>query len=541
MEALPKVIFLKGMLRRINPWWYVFLSGFLLFIAWPPLPVPFLIFFAFVPLLLLEDHHYQVADRPLQYYLQIALTLTLWNAATTYWTWFASPAGALAAILLNAQFQTIPWLLFHRTRKIFGDKLAYPALVGFSLTIEYLHFNWDIAWPWLNIGNVFANATWAVQWYEITGIQGGSLWVYGVNILFFFSLTRYEGWQAWIKPVLWILLPLGASAWFWFRAFPETKGQGSTEVVVIQPNIDPYTDKFDGMSPDEQFTRLLHLTDSMVTENTQLLLWPETALTEYLDEQMMDREPKIRALQNWIERYPNLTMITGASTIRYYRDEAERTSTSREISGAPGVFYDAYNTAVALRAGESVRLYHKSKLVPGVEKMPYPKLFGFLENMAIDLGGTSGSLGRSDSAVVFEAADFTVAPIICYESVFGEYVGEYVKNGATILAIITNDGWWKDTPGYRQHFLYARLRAIENRMYVARSANTGVSGFIDPMGNVLSQSDWWTQDALRGHVYPSNEVTFYAQSGDYLGRIAAFLSVLVIIGGFVRRKTARGY
>jgi len=90
------------MLRRINPWWYVFLCGFLLFIAWPPLPVPFLVFFAIVPLLLLEDHHYQVADKPLQYYFQIALTLTLWNAATTYWTWFASPAGALAAILLNA-------------------------------------------------------------------------------------------------------------------------------------------------------------------------------------------------------------------------------------------------------------------------------------------------------------------------------------------------------------------------------------------------------------------------------------------------------
>ncbi len=538
---MSKVIFLKCMLRRINPWWYVFLSGFLLFIAWPPLPVPFLVFFAFVPLLLLEDHHYRVADRPLQYYFQIALTLTLWNAATTYWTWFASPSGALAAILLNAQFQSLPWLLFHRTRKIFGDKLAYPALVGFSLTIEYLHFNWDIAWPWLNMGNIFANATWAVQWYELTGIQGGSLWVYGINILFFFALTRFTGWKAWIKPVFWIIGPLALSAWYWSQSLPKTEEPGSIEVLVIQPNIDPYTDKFDGMSPEEQFDRLMRLSDSLIGEETRLVLWPETALTEYLDEGMIEKESVVRKLQRWVDNYPKLTFVTGASTIHYYREGEKRTSTSREISGAPGVFYDSYNTALAFRAGEPLRLYHKSKLVPGVEKMPYPKIFGFLESMAIDLGGTSGSLGRSDSAVVFAGDGFTVAPIICYESVFGEYVGQYVKNGANILGIITNDGWWKDTPGYRQHFLYARLRAIENRMYVARSANTGVSGFIDPQGNVMSESKWWTQDAIIGHVYPKNELTFYAQSGDYLGRMSAFLAVLVILAGFVKRKTARGY
>lgn len=527
------------MLQRINPWVYVVLSSLLLFIAWPPLPFPFLIFFAFIPLLALENHHYHVADKPLQYYFQITLTFTLWNAATTYWTWFASPAGSMVAILLNAQLQSIPWLLFHRTRKIFGDKLAYPALIMFSLSVEYLHLNWDIAWPWLNIGNVFAGSVWAVQWYEITGTLGGSLWVYSVSIMLFFASTRKRGWKAWIKPVLFVVLPLACSLYFGLKSLRIYKG--GMETVVIQPNIDPYTDKFEGMSPEEQFQRLLRLSDSVVSEATVLMLWPETALTNYIDEGSIQEDGFVQRIQAWVNKYPNLMLVTGASTVRFYQNGDKKTSTAREMRQAPGMYYDAYNTALAFHAGKAVQIYHKSKLVPGVEKMPYPKIFGFLEALSIDLGGTSGSLGRSDSALVFTHDNLKLAPIICYESVFGEYVGEYVQNGAGILAVITNDGWWKDTPGYRQHFLYARLRAIENRMFVARSANTGVSGFIDPSGKVLSQSEWWTQAALSWKIFPNSKLTFYAQSGDYLGKLAGFFSVLVLIGGVVRRKTRKGY
>ncbi|MHB1279105.1 MAG: apolipoprotein N-acyltransferase [Bacteroidia bacterium] len=528
------------MLQKINPWIYVLLSSILLFAAWPPLPFPFLIFLAFIPLLALENHHYQVADKPLQYYFQISLTFILWNAATTYWTWFASPAGAVVAILLNAQLQTLPWLLFHRTRKIFGDKLAYPALVMFSLSVEYLHLNWDIAWPWLNIGNVFAGSVWAVQWYEITGTQGGSLWVYVVTILVYITLKAEWGWKSWIRPALWFLFPLVLSFYMsnWEK---QVVYKDSLETIVVQPNIDPYTDKFDGMSPEQQLQRLFRLSDSLVTPATRLMFWPETALTDFLDEGSLDQEPTVQRIQAWVNRYPDLMLISGASTIRFYGENETHSSTSREVKQAPGIYYDSYNTALAFRANESVNIYHKSKLVPGVEKMPYPRIFGFLEAYAIDLGGTSGSLGRSDSAVVFKYEDIRVAPIICYESVFGEYVGEYVNNGAGILGIITNDGWWKDTPGYRQHFLYARLRAIENRMYVARSANTGISGFIDPSGKVLAQSEWWVEDALKMNISMGTGATFYARSGDYLGRLAGFFSVLVLIAGFVRRKTRKGY
>lgn len=529
------------MLRLNNPWTLCLLSAALLSVSWPPMPVPFFVFLAFIPLLMIEDHHYRVADRPLQYYFQISLTFTLWNIATTYWTWFASPAGAVAAILLNAQFQALPWLFYHRIRKVFGDKLAFPGLIAFSLCIEYLHFNWDIAWPWLNMGNVFANAVWSVQWYEITGIQGGSLWVYIMN----FSLWRF--WQnrnkkrAWLQPALLIIIPLLASWYFAVRSSLLIKAIRH-EIAVVQPNIDPYNDKFDGMTPREQLDRLIHLSDSIVTPQTQLILWPETSIIDHLEEPEIDNHPTAQRIQDWLKNYPKLSLIAGANTVRFYRTDKKPSSTARQYPNSEDLYYDVYNSALYFHDG-NIQVYHKSKLVPGVEKMPYPKIFGFLENLAIDLGGTSGSLGRSDSAVVFRNREmgFDVAPIICYESVFGEYVGEYVQNGAGVLAIITNDGWWKDTPGFKQHFLYARLRAIENRMYVARSANTGISGFISPKGEVLSQSEWWTQDALRYAVVSAHPKTFYSESGDYLGKLSAFFSILILMGSFVRRKTARGY
>lgn len=524
-------------MRRINnPWILVALSIILLSAAWPPLPSFFFIFIAFVPLLLIEEHHYRVADKPLQYYLQVTLVYTCWNIAATYWTWFASPVGAIAAIGLNAQIQSIPWLLFHRTRKIFGDKLAYPVLAGMMLSIEYMHLNWDLAWPWLNIGNVFAMYPGIVQWYEITGVLGGSLWVYAVNMLVFFT---WVGKSTWLRTGIALGLPILYSLYLGSKV--TTNNAQPIETVVVQPNIDPYNEKFSGLTSQEQLERLISLSESQLSSQTQLLLWPETALVDYLDESSLDNEPAVVRILTWLEQYPNLMLITGASTVRFFEPGEKLSSTARKTKGNAEVYYDSYNTALYFKHNAPVGIYHKSKLVPGVEKMPYPKIFGFLESMAIDLGGTSGSLGRSDSAVVFGKDDLKVAPIICYESVFGEYVTEYRQQGAQLMAIITNDGWWKDTPGYRQHFHYGRLRAIENRKYVARSANTGISGFIDPSGKIMQQTSWWEEDVRKEVLYQNDEATFYSRSGDYLGKMAAFFSILVVLAGYVRKKTAKGY
>ena len=140
-----------------------------------------------------------------------------------------------------------------------------------------------------------------------------------------------------------------------------------------------------------------------------------------------------------------------------------------------------------------IQFYHKSKLVPGTEQLPFVTVLPFLERLAISLdeNSASGTLGKNATAKALGVSNSKVAPIICYESIYGDYVSEYVKDGASWLAVITNDAWWNNTPGHKQHFSYAKLRAIEQRKWVVRSANTGISGFIDPLGNSTMRSGWY--------------------------------------------------
>jgi len=123
--------------------------------------------------------------------------------------------------------------------------------------------------------------------------------------------------------------------------------------------------------------------------------------------------------------------------------------------------------------------------------------------------------------------------VICYESVFGRFVSEFISGGAEIICIITNDGWWRNTAGYKQHFSFASLRAIETRRAVVRTANTGISGLIDQKGRIIEKSGWWTETAMRFVVKRNLEKTFYTLYGDYIYRYADIFVVIILILTFI--------
>ena len=163
--------------------------------------------------------------------------------------------------------------------------------------------------------------------------------------------------------------------------------------------------------------------------------------------------------------------------------------------------------------------------------MPYTWLFKPLEKLTLRLGGIFRSHGIQDFREVFSASDDNtkVAPVICYESVFGEFVGEYIKEGANIIFVITNDGWWGDTPGHRQHNGLSQLRAIETRRSIARSANTGISCFITQRGDILKELTWWKRGALKASLNINNKMTFYSKNGDYIGRVGFYFAIVLLI------------
>ncbi|MBT8326150.1 MAG: apolipoprotein N-acyltransferase [Bacteroidia bacterium] len=507
------------------------LPGLLFWLAWPPRDFFFLSFIAFVPLFILEN---ETNGRKREGWL-IYAALLIWNILTTWWVWHAQAEASVFMMLANAFLMYLPWYGYRKARKHFGDSRALFVFITLWLSFEYLHLSWELTWPWLTLGNVFSKHNFTVQWYEITGALGGSLWVLLLNV------SLYKGWQKglaknWLKPALLLTIPILISFVFGFLNSQVSYAKFETfETIIVQPNIDPYNDKF---TPGEEVKNLVHmlgLAEKEITAKTRYVILPETAVVEYVDEDNSKAFKSIKVLKQFVKQHPNIHLITGISTYNFYDKNEPRSPTARETPS--GQFYESYNTAMEVDSAGNIDYYHKSKLVPGAEKMPYPKLFGFLEYFSLDMGGISGSLGSDKEAKVFEAGNKPdLAPLICYESVFPGYVADFVNKGAEILLVITNDGWWKDTDGYKQHMYYASLRAIENRREVIRSANTGISCRITRKGKIIERTNWWEESVIKVQTNNHAKMTVYSKLGDYIGRIASFIGIFYILGIFVKSR-----
>jgi apolipoprotein N-acyltransferase len=514
-------------------------------LSWQPFKALPFIFIGLIPLFYLEAEvrKNHVHSSRLLFLAYTFLSLFLFNCSTVYWIWNASPEGAIAAFFINTLMMTLPLLIFHITRKREENSNKMWAFIFLWLTYEWLHTNWQFSFPWLSLGNVFSYTPFLVQWYEYTGVAGGSLWVVLVNYKLYILISTWKErspsenyGKIFNLAFFFLFTPIFLS--FYIANDRQEKGANikrqMADIVLVQPNIDPYKDKFEGMTPEVQTDKILALAETKIDSLTQFVMMPETALLGSLEEGNLQNAVVYQKVLDFLEKHPNIGLLSGADTHRFYQSNYKPTITARKYSNV--LFYDVYNTALYLSKFDSLQIYHKSKLVPGVERMPYPEIFGFLEKVSINLGGTSGSLASNKEAKVFYSYQKTkLAPIICFESVFPDYVASYVKKGADILCIITNDGWWGNTPGFRQHFDFARLRAIENRRWVARSANTGISGFIDEKGEIVSESEWWKEAVLRAKVPLHKEETFFTQNGDLIGFWAMIFSLYEIFKLF-RRK-----
>jgi apolipoprotein N-acyltransferase len=547
------------------------LSGLLFSIAWPPVGYPILLFVAFIPLLFMEDAllTQKILSGRLKLFFYSYLTFLIWNSSSTYWVCNASPAGGIAAIVLNSLLMAVVFSLFHATKTkllsfSISQKTTYVIFPLFWVGYEYFHHRWDVSWPWLALGNAFAgNHTW-IQWYEYTGVPGGSVWVLVVNVLLF-RILKEKKWRSKetlllsAKTVCIIIAPIIGSLYLYAACAPKKNTLNEIEVVVVQPNIDPFSEKFSGMNFQEQLHKMLCLASEKVDSTTDYVVFPETALTESMWENTIKQTASIGVLKGFLQAYPKLKIIAGAATDYAYEKNEKRSATARKFKQEEG-YYDSYNTALQIDHSDSIQIYHKSKLVPGVERMPYPAIFGFLENLSIDLGGTAGSLGTQEERSVFKAPSNSlkrgeqegvskpsiawltgvgIAPVICYESIYGEYVTDYINQGASALFIITNDGWWRNTPGYEQHLLYGRLRAIETRRCIARSANTGISCFINERGDFSQETSWWKPAVIKQCITLHSEKTFYVQHGEIIGTFCFYAWMLLSLATLLLRGAKR--
>ncbi len=515
-------------------------SGLLLWIAWPPtVYTTFLLFVGLVPMLIAIEN---IINSPSKKKGQFVFATTfigffIWNSLSIYWVYNSlKTIGPLVAIPITLiPYSLGPLLmasacwLYYRMRLSTARGWSLAALVCFWIAYEYLHQSWDLKFPWMTLGNGFAVSHKWVQWYEYTGVYGGTVWIWLCNIflfLLYISLreARPKAYRSKLTVgfALSLILPLGYSlvTYYSYQEQPNP-----SNVVVVQPNVDPYT-KFD-LAPDEEMSKLTRLSASVAQPNTEYFIWPETAIAEDTDEDRFTQSTQYSQMKQFLKNYRNGNLITGVSTYRIYNDA--HTPTAR-FSENTHQYFDVFNTAVQIENSDRVQFYHKSKLVPGAEAMPFGAALSFLTPVFEHLGGSTGGFGsQPDADVFYSQSGIGADPVICYETIWGDWLAHSVRKGAQFIAIITNDGWWENTSGKDQHIDYAKLRAIENRRWVCRSANTGISGFINQRGDVVQRSGWWLEAALKQEINLNSELTFYTKHGDYLAKGGCGLALLGVI------------
>ena len=503
---------------------YLFASALLLSLGWWGVS-GFTLLVAMIPLLHISASY---SDSKRDWWRMVgwaSLTFVLWNALTVWWVWNATPIGPIAATAFSTFWNLVAFMSFHYVSKRAHKSVAYTLLVVAWVATEYLYTHAEVlSFPWLVLGNGFSGEVWAVQWYEYTGVMGGSLWVVMANVAIYEAWQNRYGWSI-LRAALVVVAPIILSLVLYFGHDVEPE---RVQVAVAQPNVDCYAEKFNN-SARSQLNNMLSLLKEASAESS-VVLFPETALPETLDEDNMEINRSALALKRAIQK--DGMVVTGVTSIRFYDGDTPPTQTARMSASG---YYDYFNSALALGQDGEQNLHHKMRLVIGVEAMPFTGLL----NKFVDLGGITGQLGRNDKAAVFEKHGVKFGPAICYEGLYGECFARFVGEGANVMLVMSNDGWWGNTPGHKRLFDFCRLRAIETRRAVARSANTGVSGFISSRGDVEQRLDWDQRGLLQQEVEVRHDKTIYSTYGDWVGRMSlliSFLTLLYYSAYRVRRK-----
>ena len=517
----------------------------------------------FIPLLWVEESISKKGkDKNWRVFWSAYLFYAVFNFTGIWWISNAAWIAVITSVILNSFFFSLTALFYHGVKSRLGNKAGYISFITLFIAWEYIELlDWDFSWPWLTLGHSLANWPSLMQWYSFTGVLGGSFWLILINLYLFFALkVRLEikeyflAFKKLLNAIYFVIIPVIISL-FQYYNFEEIGKD--VDVVVLQPNMDPYeNDRFineDGIrepyySSGIHIKKMLEMASTKMDQHVDFLLMHETALPATESDKTLNISSDLGIVKNWRAKYPKLNILTGLAYQDYKVSNVElnKIPPTYKIDRRNGLYFEYFNSSILINSSDSLAKYHKSKLVLGVERIPdyliyfqkYYQDFDSNPNASIYNPNNGIQIERT----VFNSIDdsISIAPIICYESVFGEYVTGFVRNGANILGIITNDAWWGNTAGYQQHWSFARIRAVETRRSVARSANTGWSGFINQRGDELMKSSYLKPAVLRSKLKLNNTITFYVKYGDVLGKWCLVLAIIILLNLLVSKLKNKG-
>ena len=505
-----------------SPFW-VLVSGVALGLSFPPFPLYGLAWVALVPLLI------RWSRLPLGWMLlrETYSTFLVMAAIAGHWVLFHEQAlTALTSglgLLLVPLPMTVPFILSALVKRRFGVKVGFAALVAMWLGLEFVVTHGPAALPWLLLGHTQAEAVLFNQFADVGGVGALTLWLWLVNGAVFFLLDT-KGVPARVGTgvalAALVLAPVFYGTWRLDRL--ETPSDYAS-VGIVQPAVSPeeWADVTNGARVD----LLASLSRRMVREagasSPDLIVWPETALPVYFDARR--QRQLYERLGAWTAEQ-GTALLTGAIT-RY--DSAPALTVEPVVAERYAEVTPYYNSALLFGPGPTQQ-YDKIHMIPFAERVPLVEWRAALAALGVASGGV-GAYGLGQERTLFAAGEHTFGSLICYESLFGDHARRLVERGAEFLVVLSQDGWWGESAGYQQHLALSRLRAIETRRAVVMSAVTGTSGVIAPDGRVTPTADWMEQKAAIVSVPALSGTTYYAEHGDWLGRLGLLASALALI------------
>lgn len=507
-------------------------SGVLFIFGWQNPNYTFLLFFFLVPLFILLN-----SNRIKGHLFFIYIALFIAHSGTALWIYETNRNGAIGIFLINPLLFILPFILYQRYNKSYNSFIPEGVFISSWLSVEFFHHNWELAFPYITIGNGLGSFPQIIQWYEYTGVLRGSLWILSINAILFFACRQvYE--RKTITPVLLVcvlsllLSPLLISLYLSNKSIiaPTQK----VEVVAVHTNTDCRNFKYK-VAPKKLSEHYLKTTMSHITNNTSFVIWPETAIvgTYWISDNVKEGKLLRHIIDTISSVSPNANLISGIFLSKIVPKKDYYTLFDKKHK----VFCHEYNGAINIDPNETSFEYRsKQKLVPLEEYTPYPIFMRKLKKTVKSLGGFSFFYEKEDGKIfTHKKLGIKTAMIICYESLFGEEITKYTKNGAQILFMGLNEGWYKNVTTATHFNNFARIRSIENRKYVIRSSNDGISSIIDTKGNILKKLSDFKPGAIRIAVYPNKKITFYAKYGDYIGRFALVVLGLLMSVSLIRK------
>jgi apolipoprotein N-acyltransferase len=470
----------------------IFLTSALLTAAFPPFPAGILACVALVPFL-----HF--LDRPLPLKGAFGggyMAGLLFSAGTLYWiAWPTVPGFAGAMLVLPLQFAFFGLILGWLRRTLGAPAIAFAPFVWVGL--EHFSCLGPLAFPWNSLSTALTRTPVFLQYASATGAQGVSFWIVGVNVLGLFlyrnMADRRRVRLLSVALFLAFAVPWGIGVIIMRR--PPTEGE-TVRISLLQGNVDPYKKWTPGFI-DSNFVIYDGMTRSAARQKADLVVWPESATPCYLRHKFV--------YLNWIKYLADtlkIPILTGSPDYVWTKSQK----------------VEMYNAAFLIRPGTwEIDSYYKMRLVPFSERIPFAGTFPFLEKWVMKVTPELGDYSPGDSLRVFGFTSpstgkrHTFATLICFESVFPDLASRSAGLGAEFLVVITNDGWFGDTSGPRQHADIAVLRAVETGRWIARCANTGISEFVDPRGRILSRTRFNREEILTGDIVPISERTLYTK------------------------------